>query len=155
MIGLPEVLLLVTGLMVIVAIPLVIVRGAIGGRRREQLARTIAQLEPAGIVRKSELVGGSVRYRNYRAPGVYRGIAIIGTRAALVLTREELVVVGGHAQRIPVATLGKYVATVQDGKLVLATDEPTGATGHVALHLRLPDAEAWAKDLRQAGARTS
>lgn len=153
--GLPELLLLITGLMVIVAIPLVIVRGAIGGRRREQLARTIAQLESAGIVRRSEIVGGSVRYRHYRAPGVYRGAGISATRAGLVLTREELVVVGGHAQRIPVAALGKYVVTVQDGKLVLATDDPPGATGHVALHLRLPDAEAWAKDLRQAGARTS
>lgn len=146
---------IVAGSLIVMASALVVVRVIVTSVRRKQMAKLLASFEPGSVVRTSAVVGGSVRYRNYRARGVYRGLGIQATRAGLVLTSSELVVVGGHSQRIAVHDLGKYVATTKDGKLVLATDHPPGATGHLELHLRLPDADEWANALRQAGARTS
>lgn len=131
------------GFVAVVAIALVIVRRKFRVMRAAAFANLVAALEPEGIEMQSPFVGGSVRYRDYRAPGRYHMASIRALRAALVLTRSHLVIFTAREQRIPRAELAQWSPTVQDGKLVLATDSPPGATGHMALHLRVADPEAW------------
>jgi hypothetical protein len=151
--GVSELVLLLVMLAMVVATVLAIVIGVVRGARRKTFAQLRAQIDQDVVVRESPFVGGSIRYRDYRAPGMYTGAGIRAMRAALVLTRKELVIFRARTLRIPYADLAKYSASTLDGKLVLATDQPPGATGHIAYHFRVSDADEWVTALRGAGAQ--
>lgn len=145
------IVLAILGFTLIATIAISIVRVVLGRIRKRVFAEHLAKLESDGIVRQTDgYRGGSIRYRNYRAPGRYYGVAIKGWHAALVLTRRELVILTMTTQRIAYAELAKYKVSTKDGKLVIETDEPPKATGHVAMHLRVPDADEWVAALTRA-----
>jgi hypothetical protein len=121
-------------------------------RKREAVLR--AELEHEGIVKESARVSGSVRYRDYKAPGFYASRSLSTTSRRLVLTRATFAMIGGGRNyRVPRGELHRYaVTTNEDGRLVIVTDSPVGASGHMDMRLKMPDAESWVRALREAGA---
>jgi hypothetical protein len=120
--------------------------------RRKRAALRHA-LVSEGIVRESGLCTGGLRYRDYRAPGFRAGSARSLVRRELILTRASLGILGGVAlQTIPSAELHRYAVSNEKGVLLLVTDNPVGATGHMELRLRVPDPDGWVQTLRELGA---
>ena len=128
----------------------------VGRAMRRRTAAEMAILEAEGIARDSGFVGGSARYRDFRAPGVHTGAGISTTRRRLVLTARQLAILGGKTRfHIPRAELARYQVGVLDGRLQLVTDAPHGATGHIDLRLAVADPERWFAMLRAAGCTAS
>lgn len=144
------------GVMLLVGSVLVIVFTLVGRAIRRRVAEQLAVLEREGIERDSGFVGGTDRYRGFRAPGYYASVAIGMTRRRLVLTARQLAILGGKAQfHVPRAELARYHVGVLDGGLQIVTDEPHGATGHIDMRLAVGDPEPWAAALRAAGCRAA
>lgn len=128
----------------------------VGRAVRRRTAAEMAVLESEGIERDSGFVAGTVRYRDFRAPGVYTGVGISTTQRRLVLTSRQLAILGGKTRfHIPRAELGRYQVGVLESRLQIVTDAPHGATGHVDLRLAVADPERWVAWLRAAGAATA
>jgi hypothetical protein len=141
----------VVGLNVIV---LVTVFTIVGRVTRARIARDRAPLESEGIVLASGPCRGAVHLRNYVGPRQRAGRAVSLVRRELVLTKSQLATLGGSiAQKVPRAELGRYTVSADGKRLVLATDEPPNATGHVELKLEVADPTAWVAALVDAGAR--
>jgi hypothetical protein len=139
--------------LVVLAIVFSLVRRAI----QTSTAKARAALEPEGIVMETPPVGGSVRYRNYRGLGrggqkLAASRAIAALRVAVVLTKQQLALVGFRSVRIPRAELGRFSVRAAEGRLVLATDQPLDGTGHMEFRLRVPDPDVWVRALVEAGA---
>lgn len=144
-----EIVLLV---LVVVGTILGTVFGILGSVMRKRMAAEITRLQQEGIVLDSGTASGRVVYREYSAPGFYAGWSSRSTSRRLVLTRERLAIVGMNTIHVPRAELHRYAASSDDGTLLLVTDAPIGASGHMELRLRVADAEAWVRELRAAGA---
>jgi hypothetical protein len=144
-----EILLLV---LVVVGTVLGTVFGILGSVAKKRVAAELARLQQEGVVLDSGPVSGRVAYRDYSAPGFYAGWSARATRRQLVLTRERLAILGMGSIHVPRSELHRYAASIDDGILLLATDAPIGASGHMELRLRVPDVEAWVRELRAAGA---
>jgi hypothetical protein len=123
---------------------------------RRSIARRRAALEGEGVVRDSGACRVSARYRRYRASGYYAGAAIRVNPGQLVLTRVHLHILGVRgAKPVPLAVLHRYRASVADGRLVIITDQPVGATGRLELRLKLDDAASWVDALDDAGSHAA
>jgi hypothetical protein len=126
------------------------------GRVRAATARARAALEHEGIALDSGPQWITVHYRNFRAPGLYRGVAVTKTRGSLILTRPGRIVL------IPLAR-GRYwlappnvtVRVAPDGALHIHSDQPSGqgVSGSIDVRVAAIDASAWMVALTQAGAR--
>lgn len=139
--------------LVVLVIVLALVRRAI----RTTTAKARAELESEGVVMETPPVGGSVRYRNFRGRRlggqmIVASRAIVALRVVVVLTQQQLALVGFRTVHIPRAELGRFVVRAADGRLVLATDRPLDGTGHVEYHLRVTEPETWVRALVEAGA---
>jgi len=115
-----------------------------------------AKLNGEGIVLDSGKQWITVRFRNYRAPGFYRGVGIIKSRAFVVLTRERLVFTLGYRRdyfRFPRSELGRFSVSVADnGALCIHSDDPPGAKGSIDFRVKVSDSTTWVKTLCEAGA---
>jgi hypothetical protein len=123
---------------------------------RRQMAEARAQAAHEGIVLDSGPVWMTVRYRGYRAPGVYVGVGVRMTRVEMILTRARLSFVprARHYSGIGHADLGRFqVAVAEDGALRLHTDNPPGASGSIDYRIPVADPAAWVSALTQAGAQ--
>ena len=128
----------------------------VGRAARRRHEAEMEALAADGIDLDSGFVGGTARFRDFRAPGVYTGVGISTTRRRLVLTATQLAILGGKTRfHIPRAELGRYQVSVRDGRLQIVTDSPHGATGHVDLRLAVADPERWVARLRAAGCTAS
>jgi hypothetical protein len=146
---------LVVGILVVVAVVLLGTLSVVFSTLKKKLAADHAALEHEGIEKESDDARGSLRYRDFRAPGFYASRSFSGVSGRLILTRATFSFhsVGSRMRHVPRGELGRYAVTTNaDGHLVISTDQPHNASGHMELHLRLPDAEAWAQALRAAGA---
>jgi hypothetical protein len=124
---------------------------------RATARRVRAALELEGVILDSGTQWITMRYRGYRAPGIYRGVGVTRTRGALVLTQQRLVVTPGLRRgnlRVARAELGRFaVGVAEDGALQIHSDNPPGATGSIHCHIAVGDAARWVKALTEAGAR--
>jgi hypothetical protein len=95
-----------------------------------------------------------VRYSGFRAPGRYYGAAIMKTRRNVVLTEQQLVILGGRPPfHTPRGELHRWQVGLDGERLRLVTDDPPGASGHVDVRVAVADAEQWVTTLREAGCR--
>ena len=125
---------------------------------RRARARERVVLGREGVVLDSGPQWITIRYKNFRAPGIYRGVGIAKTRGSLVLTRQRFAVLTGGYQRpysfIARSDLGRFVVGIaEDGAFQIHSDEPPGATGSIDYRAAVRDAAAWVKALTEAGAR--
>ena len=142
------------GVVLLVSVVLTVVFVGVGRAMRRHMAEQRAALESEGIELDGGIVSGTIRYRDYRAPGFHAGTGVQATRRHLVLTRSHLAILGGKVRfHIPRPDLGRYAVRVVDHRLQIVSDDPHGATGHVDLRLAVRDAERWAATLRDAGCR--
>jgi hypothetical protein len=119
-------------------------------------ARQRAALEQEGIVLDSGKQWITIRYANFRAPGIYRGAGLRKTRASLILTQQRLGLVPARRSYlfVPRKELGRFtVGASPDGTLQIHSDNPPGASGSIEYSVQLMDAETWVKALTDAGAR--
>ncbi len=123
---------------------------------KKSIGRRRAALEGEGVERDSGMCRVRARYRRFRGRGLYMGAGIRVGSGQLVLTRAHLHVLGVRgAEPVPLAELHRYRASVADGRLVITTDEPVGATGRLELRIRLDDAASWVDALDDAGSRAT
>jgi hypothetical protein len=142
------------GIPVFVAAILILVFSLVGRAR----ARERAAFDHEGVVLDSGRLWITIRYANFRAPRIYRGVGIAKTRGSLVLTRQRFGVLTGGYQRpyslIARSDLGRFtVGIAEDGALQIHSDDPPGATGSIDYRIALGDAASWVKALTEAGAR--
>jgi hypothetical protein len=117
-----------------------------------------AALDHEGVVLDSGPQWITIRYNNFRAPRIYRGVGITKTRGSLVLTRQRFGVLTGGRQRpynlIARSDLARFaVGIAENGALRVHSDDPPGATGSIDYRVALGDAAVWVKALAEAGAR--
>ena len=119
---------------------------------RAKVATLRHKLEAEGIRLDAGAVDVTIRMRNFRAPGMYEGRGIQGTRRHLVLTDQQLAILGGRpAFFTPRSELKRWKVGLDGERLHLVSDDPPGATGHVDLRISVPDALQWVTTLREAG----
>ncbi|HEU5056034.1 MAG TPA: hypothetical protein VFU21_05895 [Kofleriaceae bacterium] len=148
----PRGILVAGGIALAVMGYLVVLVAAITWWLRKRIARRRAAIEGEGVECDSGPCLATARYRKYRARGMYSGGGIRRNPAQLVLTRTHLHLLGVRgAEPVPVAELHRYRATVDDGRLVITTDEPVGATGRLEVRVRVLDPDAWLTALGAAG----
>ena len=93
-------------------------------------ARMRAELEMEGVVLDSGPQWITIRYNNFRSPGLYKGVAITRMRSSLILTQKRLVMT---PHRRPYRFIGKkelqhFTAGVaEDGSLQIHSDDPPNA----------------------------
>ena len=146
----PRGLLIAGGIAVAVILYVVILVAAITWLLRRRIARRRAAIEGEGVERDSGPCLATARYRKYRGRGMYSGGGIRRNPAQLVLTRTHLHLLGVRgAEPVPLAELHRYRATVDDGRLVITTDEPVGATGRLEVRAAVPDPDEWVAALRK------
>ena len=109
-----------------------------------------AALEAEGIVREGPAVVARVTLRGFRGYGRY-GNFNSGILMRPVLTSKTFTFLGSRLHAVPLADLGRYKVSTGGGQLHIATDAPVDATGHMEVQLTLPDADAWAEALWNAG----
>lgn len=142
------------GVVLLVSIVLTIVLTAVGRAMKRRMIEQRAALESEGIELDGGVVAGTIRYRDFRAPGFYSGTGIQATRRHLVLTRSHLAILGGKVRfHIPRPDLRRYTVGTVNHRLQIVSDDPHGATGHVDMRLAVPDAERWVATLHEAGCR--
>jgi len=144
------------GVVLLVSIVLTIVLTAVGRVMRRRMIEQRAALESEGIELDGGIVPGTIRYRNFRAPGFYWGTGIQMTRRHVVLTKSHLAILGGKVRfHIPRPDLGRYTVGTVDHRLQIVSDDPHGATGHVDLRLAVAEPEKWLAALRDAGCKVA
>jgi type II secretory pathway pseudopilin PulG len=144
-------LVIVGGVLVLVGTILTLVRATIA-RERQAMAAALHRLEAEGIRLDAGPVRTTVRFRDFRAPGRYYGVAIVKTRRHVVLTDQQLAILGGRPMfHTPVGELRRWQVGLDGARLRLVSDDPPGATGHVDLRVSVPDAPRWLTTLRDAG----
>ncbi len=137
-------ILIAGGIAVAVILYVVILVAGITWLLRRNLARRRAAIEGEGVERDSGPCLATARYRKYRGRGIYSGGGIRRNPAQLVLTRAHLHLLGVRgAEPVPLAELHRYRAAVEDGRLVITTDDPVGATGRLEVRAAVPDPDAW------------
>jgi hypothetical protein len=119
---------------------------------RRRVAHYRADAEAEGILRDSGPCHTTIRYRDYRGPGFRASAAIAAGRRQLLLTRAGFHILGFRRHVVPCAELRRYAVSVDGGALVVSTDAPIDATGHVSYRVKLDDADGWMRALRDAGA---
>jgi hypothetical protein len=139
------------GVALLVTCVLVTVFGILHHVIGKRIARERIALATEGIVLE-ERGRGSIRYRDYRAPGRYSGAAIRAAALHLVLTRSHFAMLGARLPRIPLGELHRYAVSSDGHQLIITTDNPVEATGSLKITLALNDAQAWLSALRNAGA---
>jgi hypothetical protein len=145
-------LLIVAGVVLLAAIVLAVVFG-IRGAIRKRFARLRAELEAEGIVLDSGRCDTTLRFREFRRPGFYRGVGMRSGPGQTVLTKLHLVFVGDpQLPPVPYAELGRFTAEASDGALLLRSDRPMNATGHIEIRIAVDDVDAWVRALHSAGA---
>jgi hypothetical protein len=148
--------LAIAGGVLLVAVFTAVLFAAVNSGLRRSIARRRAALEGEGVVRDSGVCRVSARYRRFRGRGLYMGAGIRIGSGQLILTRAHLHVLGVRgAEPVPLAELHRYRASVADGRLVITTDEPVGATGRLELRIKLDDAPSWVDALDDAGSRAA
>lgn len=148
----PDALLVAGGIALAVIAYVVVLVAGISWLLRRIIARRRAKLEVEGVVRDSGVCVATARYRSYRGGGIYSGGGLRRNPAQLVLTRSHLHLLGVRgAEPVPLAELHRYRAAVEEGRLVMTTEEPVGATGRLEVRAAVPDPAAWLADLRAAG----
>jgi hypothetical protein len=147
---------LVIAISVVVGVSLIlgIVFGIIGSAMRKRREAALHVLRQEGIERDSGVVRATVRYRDFAMAGMYSGARVAIVRRQLVLTRANFVILGGipSLPSIPRNELRRYEVKSDEGSLIISTDNPVQASGHMQLKLKVPDVDAWVKALREAGA---
>lgn len=119
---------------------------------RARVAAMRHQLDAEGIQLDAGAVDVTIRVRNFRAPGLYVGRGYEGTRRHLVLTDQQLAILGGRpAFFTPRNELKRWKVGLDGERLHLVSDDPPGATGHVDLRISVSDAQQWLTTLREAG----
>jgi hypothetical protein len=122
-------------------------------------ARERAALDREGVILDSGPLWITVRYTNFRAPGIYRGAAVSKTRGSFVLTRERLVLTPGFRRvrlRVSRSDLVRFTVGIGEGGVLrLHSDDPPGASGSIDYRVPVDDATSWVKALADAGARSS
>ncbi len=118
-------------------------------------ARARGELEAEGIVLDTGPRWITIRFANFRAPGLAVGVGVRKTRGALVLTQRRLVVLPSRRQfyRVERQDLARYTVSTDDGALVIHSDDPPNASGSITYRLNLGNASEWMKALAAAGAR--
>jgi hypothetical protein len=148
----PGALLVAGGIALAVIAYVVVLVAGISWLLRRNIARRRAGLEVEGVVRDSGVCGATTRYRRYRGRRIYSGGGFRRSPAQLVLTRSHLHLLGVRgAEPVPLADLRRYRAAVEDGRLVMTTEEPVSATGRLEVRAAVPDPTAWLAALRAAG----
>jgi len=142
------VLLSTVGMLGGIALLLGIIFGAVAALQRRYADR-IASDE--GVVLRSGPMWVKTALDNYRSPTQYsNGKRSLG-RGELLLTPSALVVVINRGFRFEAADLVSVSAREVDGRLVLTTEKPPGATGRVKIEARVGDVPAWLFALEQRG----
>lgn len=134
---------------------LLVVFSIVGRGLRARAERDRAELEREGIVLDGGMRNAVVRYEGYSEPGLYATLSVHTAAKRLVLTRETLAILGSRPKRIPRAELHRYSVTTKDGKLVVCSDNPVGASGHVEMRIAVDDPAAWTRALLEAGASSA
>jgi hypothetical protein len=122
---------------------------------RGATARARAALTEEGIALESGPCWITIHYRDFRAPGIYRGVGVTKTRATLVLTAAGRILLVPGRSRYWLVPGNVTVSVAADGALHLHSDAPTGGTGSIDYRVTTPDAERWMRVLTEAGARRS
>jgi len=144
-------LLIAGGVVVLVGTILAFVTTLVRAERAK-IAALRHRLEAEGIRLDSGTVDVTIRMRDFHAPGLYEGRGFQGTRRQLVLTDQQLAILGGRPTFFtPRGELRRWQVGVDGGRLRLVSDDPPGARGHVDLRISVPDAERWLTTLREAG----
>lgn len=148
--------LAIAGAVLLVAVVTAALFAAVNWGIKRSIARRRAALEGEGVVRDTGVCRVRARYRRFRGRGLYMGAGVRISPGQLVLTRAHLHVLGVRgAEPVPLAELHRYRASVADGRLVITTDEPLGATGRLELRIELDDAASWVDALDDAGSRAA
>jgi hypothetical protein len=148
--------LIAGGIAIAVILYVVILVAGITWLLRRNIARRRAAIEAEGVERDSGPCLATARYRKYRGRRLYSGGGIRRNPAQLVLTRTHLHMLGIRgAEPVPLAELHRYRAAVDDGQLVITTDDPVGATGRLEVRAGVPDPDAWLAALSSVTARQS
>ncbi len=97
----------------------------------------------------------AVRFRNFRAPGFYRGVGFTRAWSSVLLTREQLVFTSGLRAgffRYKRSDLGRFKAMVSPQSILsIWSDDPPGASGLIDFRFKVSDAASWVKALKDAG----
>jgi hypothetical protein len=123
---------------------------------RRAAARARAALETEGIVLDTGTQWITIYYKRFRARGIAIGVGVNKARAALVLTRENrIILVPGFRGRYWLTPSGVSVGIDPGGRLHIHSDAPSGqgASGTVDYHVAMPEPATWVNVLLQAGAR--
>ncbi|MBA3391673.1 MAG: hypothetical protein H0T89_03465 [Deltaproteobacteria bacterium] len=139
----------IIGPLVVVAVVLVIVFGAV----RRAIDRAAESVAVEGVELDSGPVTVTVRMRDFRAPGIRSG-GIRRVPGRIVLTRRRLHILG-RPQRYGIfdrADLDRLTVGIFDGRLHLYSTDPPGATGSIDYRVPIKDPERWVAALTAAGA---
>lgn len=115
--------------------------------------RAIARLAEEGLERRSMGTTLSLRLRGYRAPG-WNLSATSRKPGEVVLTKRGLYLVFPVPLRIAGEDLSNIEVATQDSTLILETDAPFEATGHVHVSFRSEEVDGWRAALLARGARS-
>lgn len=142
--------LMIAGAIAMVAAILVIAL-AVAGAAQRAAAEKIAASE--GVVLRSGKTVIKSAYENYVSPTMRASWKRSIAGGELLLTPESLNVITARGFRFTNDDLTKVSAKVEDGHIVLETDQPPSATGKVRIEARVSDAQGWLEALRRRGAR--
>lgn len=143
---------IIIGALLLIAIILGAVFGVLRYVFLKRWAREREELAGEGVVLDSGLRNTTIRFKGYREPGFYSALGIRAGKISLLLTRETLAIFGFRSKRIPRGELHRYSVACADGRLILSSDNPVGATGHIEFRVSLDNPQEWADALRAAGA---
>ena len=137
--------------LVLVGAILLIVFSAI----RKATAKARAELAREGIVLDTGPTWITIRLSGFRGYGVAVGAGFYKERAALVLSKQRLVLVPSRRRFLHLshADLARFTVGAEGSELVLHTTEPPNATGTMDVRVTVADPAAWVKALTDAGAR--
>jgi hypothetical protein len=145
--GLAGIILLVLGVVVFVALLVGFILFVVSRVQRAAIAR----IEAEGIERRSGSCAMTIRLRNYRSPQIYASSQTSRKYGELLLVRDALVVLSvGREVRFAFPDTD---VKIEEGRLVLETDKPKGASGWAKISASAPDPESWLRELRERGAR--
>jgi hypothetical protein len=124
------------------------------GAIRKATARMRAELEREGIVLDTGPTWITIRLSAFRGYGVAVGTGFYKERAALVLSKQRLVLVPSRRRFLNLnhADLAHFTAGVDGDQIVLHTESPPNATGTMDVRVTVADPQTWVKALTDAGA---
>ncbi len=121
---------------------------------RKATARMRAELEREGIVLDTGPTWITIRLSGFRGYGVAVGRGFYKERAALVLSKQRLVLVPSRRRFLHLnhADLAHFTAGADGDQFVLHTESPPNATGTMDVRVTVADPQTWVKAVTDAGA---